>query len=364
MTIPVFDLTRQYALIRDDIRTAIDRVLDSGKYVLGSEGIAFEQSFAAYIGTAHGIGVNSGTDALKIALKALNVGAGDEVITVANTAVPTVSAIRETGAMPVFADSDEYFTIDVNQIEKNITQKTKAIVVVHLYGQPADMDAIMAIAKAHKLFVVEDCAQAVGADIGDRKVGTFGDISCFSFYPTKNLGAYGDGGMILTNDGSLADRCRKLRFYGMGTAYHADEEGFNSRLDEIQAAVLHAKLPHLEVWNERRRTIANFYTSHITNTLIELPKERPGTRHVFHLFVIKSAQREVLKKFLTGKGISFGIHYEFPIHLQKAYAFLDIPKGSLPNTEANAKKILSLPLFPELIDEELDYITTTLNDFS
>src|SRR3989344_1229572 len=363
MNVPFFDITRQHKTIEQEIKSAIDRVLASGKFLLGSESVAFEGAFSSYIGMKHGIGVNSGTDALKIALRVLGIGNGDEVITVTNTAVPTVSAIREVGALPVFVDSDEYFTLDPDQLEEKITSKTKAVIVVHLYGQPADMAAIMTIAKRHKIPIVEDCAQATGAKIADKKVGSFGTLSCFSFYPTKNLGAYGDGGMILTNDEVLAKTCRQLRMYGMEGSYYANIEGYNSRLDEMQAAILATKLPHLEEWNTRRRAIATRYLTEITNPLIMLPAERAGGTHAFHLFVIRTARRDDLKRFLTEKGIGCGIHYEFPIHLQKAYSFLNYKPGGFPTSETGAKEVLSLPIFPELTGEEIESVITAVNQF-
>ena len=247
--VPAFDATRQVKAIRKEINTAIKRVLDSGHFVMGQEVEMFEKEFSSYIGTRYGIGVNSGTDALKIALKALGVGHGDEVITVSNTATPTVSAMRELGAIPVFVDIDEYFLMDVTKIEAAITPKTKVVLPVHRYGQVADMKTIIKIARKHDLKVLEDCAQSTGASIGKQYAGSFGDVAAFSFYPTKNIGALGDGGMIMTNDQTIAETCQKLRRYGMEKEYHAHIEGYNSRLQEFQAAVLRTKLPHLESYN-------------------------------------------------------------------------------------------------------------------
>lgn len=261
MNVPFFDAKKQYKKIKPQIDKAIRDVLKSGKFVLGKQGLVFEQAFADYIGVKYGVGVNSGTDAIKIALRACGIGPGDEVITVSNTAVPTVSALRETGATPVFVDSDEFYTIDALKIERKITRKTKAIIPVHLYGQPCDMPAILKIAKRHALKVIEDCAQATGATLNKKRVGSFGDISCFSFYPTKNLGAYGDGGMILTSKQTLADACRALRMYGMKKGYYAEREGFNSRLDEMQAAILKTKLGHLKQWNAKRKRLRNTFAS-------------------------------------------------------------------------------------------------------
>ncbi|GAI85514.1 unnamed protein product, partial [marine sediment metagenome] len=285
----------------------------------------------------------------------------DEVITVANTAVPTVSAIRETGAVPRFVDIKNDFTIDENKIEKIITQKTKAILPVHLYGQACNMPTILKIAKKHKLKVIEDCAQAHGAKIKNKKVGTFGDISCFSFYPTKNLGAYGDAGIILTSSKNLADRCSALRMYGMKKSYYANFEGYNSRLDEIQAAILSVKLKCLERWNQKRRSIAKYYLKNITNPSITLPAVQNINEHTFYLFVIRIKQRQKLIKYLANNQIGCGIHYQYPIHLQKAYKFLGYSKNDLPVTERFSNEILSLPIFPELTKRELKYIINKIN---
>lgn len=364
MNVPFFDAKKQYKKIKPQILKAVQSVLASGKFVLGEQGKIFERALADYIGVKYGIGVNSGTDAIKIALRACDIGPGDEVITVSNTAVPTVSAIRETGATPVFVDIDEFYTIDASKIEQKITRKTKAIIPVHLYGQPCDMPAIAKIAKRHKLKVIEDCAQATGAMLGKKRVGSFGDVSCFSFYPTKNLGAYGDGGMILTSNRKLADACRALRMYGMEKGYYAEREGFNSRLDEVQAAILKTKLSHVDQWNAARGKIANYYRRHMTNPHISLPRVRPGVKHVFHLFVIQTPYREQLIKHLASHGIGYGIHYPTPIHLQRAYKFLNVKKGSLPRTEKSAPMILSLPIFPELTKKEIKNIVQAINAFS
>lgn len=363
MIIPFFDAKRQFFTIQKKITSAIDRVLQSGKYILGDEGVAFEDEFRTYIDAKYAVGVNSGTDALKIALRSLSVGEGDMVITTTNTAVPTVSAIREIGANPIFVDIDQFFTINPEKIEKAITNKTKAIIVVHLYGQPANILAIKKITKKHKIALVEDCAQAVGATINGERVGSFGDMSCFSFYPTKNLGAYGDGGMILTNNKHLAEKARSLRMYGMKKTYYATEEGFNSRLDEIQAAILRTKLPYLEIWNKKRKTIADFYNKHIKNDLIRLPQIRNNVDHVFHLYVIRTKERERLKKHLQENGIGYGIHYEYPIHKQPPYKKYATKNNELKESEKVAKEILSLPIFPELTQKEIGYVVKIINNF-
>jgi len=363
MTVPFFDATRQIKKIKPEINAAIKRVLRSGKFLMGKEVETFENEFSASIGGKYGVGVNSGTDALKIGLKALGVSRGDEVITVSNTATPTVSAIRETGATPVFVDIDEFYLMDIKKLEATVTSKTKVILPVHLYGQPADMETIMKIAGKHGLKVVEDCAQGTGATIGEKRAGSFGDVACFSFYPTKNLGALGDGGMIVTNDKNIAEVCRGLRMYGMAGSYYANFEGYNSRLDELQAAILRAKLPHLASYNKRRREIARRYIGEIKNPHVEVPKTKAGASHIFHLFVIKVDAREKFLEHLKANGIGFGIHYPSPVHLQKAYDFLGYKEGSLPETEAAAKKIVSLPIFPELTDKEVSYMVETINSF-
>lgn len=364
MTVPSFDATRQVKKIRKDINAVLKRVLDSGKFVMGKEVEKFEKEFSNFIGSNYGIGVNSGTDALKIALKALGVGPGDEVITVSNTATPTVSAIRECGATPVLVDCDGYFLIDVKKIETAITPKTKVILPVHLYGQPADMPAIMKIAVKHKLKVIEDCAQSAGATIGKRKTGSFGDAACFSFFPTKNLGACGDGGMITTSDKNTAEICKRLRRYGMDGTYYANIEGYNSRLQEFQAAILSVKLPHLPSYNKKRQAIAHRYLSEIKNPHVELPETRTGVSHIFHLFVIKVSPRDKFLEHLKINSVGFGIHYPFPIHLQKAYGFLGYKEDSFPKVESFAKKIISLPIFPELTENEIGQVVKVVNSFT
>jgi len=367
MQIPFFDYQRQYdGFFKKKVDIAIKRVFSSGELILGKEVEVFEDNFSSYIGTEFGIGVNSGTDAIKIAIDALNIKKGSEIITVANTAVPTASAIREAGATPKFVDIKKDFTIDEAKIEKKITKKTKALLPVHLYGQPCNIKVILKLAKKYKLKVIEDCAQAHGAKFNKKRVGSFGDISCFSFYPTKNLGAYGDGGIILSSDKNLAKKCKMLRMYGMEKKYYADFEGYNSRLDEIQAAILNVKLKYLDKWNKKRRQIAKFYLKNITNPHIilpKMPKISNITNHCFHLFVIRSNKRAKLIKHLLKYKIGFGIHYPYPIHLQKAYKFLNYKKGALPLTEKFARQILSLPIFPELTKREIRYIVDKLNSF-
>lgn len=364
MTIPFFDYLRQHKTIKNKIDTSIQRVLSSGTLILGNEVKQFEINFAKYIGSQYAIGVNSGTDAIKIALKALGIKPNDEVITVANTAVPTVSAIRECGAYPRFVDIKNDYTMNEAYIEKEITKKTRTIIAVHLYGHPCNMAYISSVARKHKLSVIEDCAQAHGASINGKKVGRFGDIGCFSFYPTKNLGAYGDAGMITTSDQKLAQKCMMLRKYGMDKEYYSKVEGYNSRLDEIQAAVLNVKLHYLDDWNFKRRQIATYYLNKIKNPNIILPIIDKINDHAFHLFVIRVRRRSTFIKYLKKYSIGYGIHYPYPIHVQKAYEFLGYKKEDLPLTYRFSKEIISLPIFPEITQKELLYIVNTLNRYS
>lgn len=363
MKVPFFDARRQIEGIRKEVLEATERVLFSGSYVLGKEGESFEKSFSEWLGIPFGISVNSCTDALKIALKALDLKPGDEIITSANTAIPTVSAIREVGAVPVLVDIKDNFLIDENRIEPAITHRTKAIIPVHLYGQSCDMDSILKIANKHQLFVVEDCAQAAGTLWNTKKVGTLGNAGCFSFYPTKNLGGCGDGGMIVTANKQYADRCRQLRMYGIQKNYHAEIEGYNSRMDEVQSAILNVKLGYLKNWNNRRKNIAKRYITEIKNSKLILPQI--DTDHIFHLFVIRTKDRDTLAKHLQSKEIGYGIHYPFPIHKQKAYQNeSECRKGGfLGNSEAFSREIISIPIFPELSDEEISYIIESLNRY-
>ena len=350
----------QYLSYKDEIDSAIKRVLESGWYILGEEVKKFEKEFADFIGTKYSIGVASGTDALFLALKALDIGKGDEVITVSHTAIATVSAIEECGAKPVLADIEEdYFTIDTEQIEKLITSKTKAIIPVHIYGQPCDMDKILEIAKKYNLFVIEDCAQAHGAKYKNKTVGSIGDIGCFSFFPTKNLGSIGDGGAITTNDERLANKIAMLRLYGWDKDRNTQFSGYNSRLDEIQAAVLRVKLKYLTRDIKRRNNVAKFYEKYLSDLDLILPKVRKECYHAYHLFVIKTDDREKLLQYLKEHQIMPMIHYPRAVHMQKYYK----NKINLPVTEKIVESILSLPMYPELKEEEIQYITVKLKEF-
>ncbi|RPJ05864.1 MAG: DegT/DnrJ/EryC1/StrS family aminotransferase, partial [Deltaproteobacteria bacterium] len=320
--------------------------MESGRYILGPEVEAFEKEFADYIGVASGVGVNSGTDALHLALRACGIGSGDEVITVSHTAVATVVAIELCSARPVLVDIDpSTFVILPDQIERAITLRTKAIVPVHLYGFVADMEPILSIAHSHGLRVIEDCAQSHGAIYGGRKSGAWGDIAAFSFYPTKNLGAFGDGGMVVTKDRELAERVRSLREYGWGQRYVSEIFGFNSRLDELQAAILRVKLKYLDKWNEERRRKAFLYTKYLKDSEIICPSEKESVRHVYHLYVVRAKRRDSLREFLKENGIMTHVHYPIPIHLQNAFVHLGYHRGDLPLTEKCSREILSLPFF-------------------
>ena len=341
------------------------RVLESGTYILGNEVVSFERAFADYCGVAHAVGVGSGTDALMLALKALGIGPGDEVITVSHTAVATVAAILATGAAPVLVDIDAtYYTIDPARIEEAVTPRSKAIIAVHLYGQAADMDAIVAIGKRRGLRIVEDCAQAAGGRYHDLRVGSIGDVACFSFYPTKNLGAIGDGGMVVAADAELASRVRRLRQYGWDEARQTREIGLNSRLDPLQAAILGVKLPHLDADNIRRAAIANRYQQALGDLPLTLPTARQQATHVYHLYVVGCDDRDGLMAHLATHKIGSAMHYPVPVHCQNGYAqHVIVPKNGLPVTAELADRILSLPIYPELSDFEVDRVIESVRGF-
>jgi len=340
------DLQSEYKEIATEVHQAVDRVLESGWFILGKELTNFEQQFAEHIGTKHAIGVNSGSDALFLALFANGIGQGDEVITVSHTFISTVDAVVRNGATPVLVDIDSgTYCIDPDKIESAITEKTKAIIPVHLYGHPADMNPIMEIAKKYNLVVIEDAAQAHDAEYNSKKIGTIGDAACFSFYPAKNLGAYGDAGAIVTNSDALAEKLKMARDYGRSGKYEHDFVGINSRMDEMQAAVLGVKLRHLQQWTDARRYIASLYKESIKNEKLILPKERLNAKHVYHLFVIRAEDRDGLIKRLNDKGIPAQIHYPIPVHKQKAYTSL-LGDISLPVTERISQQVLSLPIHP------------------
>jgi dTDP-4-amino-4,6-dideoxygalactose transaminase len=361
--IPLVDLHCQLAAIRPEIEAAVTRVLERGWFILGEEVVAFEQEFATYCGVRYAIGVGSGTEALHLALRAVGVGPGDEVITVANAGVPGVVAIEAAGGRPVFVDVyPATMNLDPARLSAAISPRSRAILPVHLYGRPADMDPIMEIARRHDLAVVEDCAQAHGASYRGRKVGSLGHVACFSFYPTKNLGAYGDGGAVVTDDPALADRLRLLRQYGWREQYRSEVRGVNSRLDELQAAILRVKLRHLDAWNARRRALATRYRELLAGSDLVLPAELPDGVQVYHLFVVQTPQRDELRDHLRRAGIGTGIHYPIPAHLQAAYRDLGGQPGQLPVTERLAREVLSLPLFPELTDAEVEQVVEAIHE--
>ncbi len=347
----------QYLAHKPGIDRAIRNVLNSARYILGEQVSSFEKEFARYLGAKFAVGTGNGTEGLHIALKANGIGEGDEVITVSHTAVATVAAIEMCGAVPVLVDIEpDYFTIDCAKIEKAITRKTRAIIPVHIYGQPADMRPILGIARSFGLKVIEDCCQAHGAVYRGRRVGSLADAGCFSFYPTKNLGAIGDGGIITTNSRELAGKCRLLREYGFKKRFISSLPGFNSRLDEIQAAILRIKLKYLEPDNKSRRKIAAVYDKELSGTGLVLPKKRKDATHVYHLYVARSKERDKLKDFLYKKGIFALVHYPLPVHLQPAYKGRIKHAGTLKETERAAREIISLPMYPELRQAELKFI--------
>lgn len=364
MKVPFGDLRRQYDTIKDEIDSAISRVIERGWFVLGKEVEQFEREFAEYLGVKHVVGVGSGTEAIHLALLALGVEPGDEVITVANTCVPTVSAVSFAGAKPVLVDIDpKSFTLAAEKIGDATTARTKAILPVHMYGRAADMAGIIEIGKKKGIPVIEDTAQGHGARYQGRRLGALGDAGCFSFYPSKNLGCYGDGGAVATNDSETASRLKRLRNYGEERRYFHTTKGFNSRLDEIQAAILRAKLPFLDQWNQRRREIALLYEREIVNPIVEKPTGSEDGAHCFHLYVIRCRRRDELQKHLTVCGIGSLIHYPVPIHLQEAYSDLNKHPGDFPVSEKCSSEVLSLPIYPELTDEECRYVASCINAF-
>ena len=358
------DLRLQYQALKVELDQAIESVLRDGWFILGKTVSAFEQEFAAYCGASFAVGVANGTDALQLALMACGIGPGDEVITAPNSATFTALAISATGATPAFVDIDpETYNLDPLRLESAIGAKTRAVMPVHLFGQPADMDPIVAIARQRGLFVIEDAAQAHGAQYKGRKTGTLGDVACFSFYPSKNLGAFGDGGMVVTNNADIAEKVRLLRNGGQDARYDHQVLGRNSRLDELQAAILRVKLHYLERWNDRRRHIAALYTALLGDTTVELPIEAPYARHVYHLYVIRCQDRDALQKHLADRETETAIHYPTPIHLQGAYQSLGLDPGSFPVAEQCARQILSLPIYPELTDAKVRQIAAQIRDW-
>ncbi|MFH0869438.1 MAG: DegT/DnrJ/EryC1/StrS family aminotransferase [archaeon] len=362
MEVPFLDLKTQYHKIRKEILAEIEDVLENSSFVLGPKVKAFEENFSKYCQVKHSIGLSTGTDALMLALLALDIKPGDEVLIPANTFIATAEAVSHCGAKPVFVDVDPVsYTIDPVLIEKAITNKTRAIIPVHIYGQMAEMDQIMNIAKKHKLFVIEDACQAHGAKYKGKMSGSIGDIGCFSFYPGKNLGAYGEGGLCVTNNDEFARKIRLLRDHGSEKKYYHDTIGYNSRLHGIQGAVLNVKLKYLDGWNLARAKAAELYSKKLgANSKIIVPKVMDGHTHIFHLFVVQVDDRDAVMQKLKEAGITALIHYPVPIHLQKAYESLGYKEGAFPVTEKAAKRILSLPIYPEITEEQVSYVCDAL----
>lgn len=361
VSVPYLDLKAQYRSIKSEIHAAVSSVLESSQFVLGAEVAAFEQEFAKYCGAAHCVAVNSGTSALHLALLAAGVGPGDEVITVPFTFVASIAAILYTGARPVLVDIDPgSFNINPAAFEAAITPQTKATLPIHLYGQSAEMDPILEIARKHRLAVIEDAAQAHGAKYKNRTAGTLGDIGCFSFYPTKNLGAYGEGGAVTTNDPDYAKKIRLLRDWGQDSKYHHLLRGFNYRMEGLQGAILRVKLRHLEQWTEARRAIAAQYNQRLANRGITLPREMPWARHVYHVYSLRTPDRDSFRAALQAHGIQTSIHYAIPVHLQPAYAELGYGRGSFPESEAAANEVVALPIYPELTESQVDLVCETV----
>jgi len=360
VNVPFVDLKAQYAAIKPEVATAIDDVLERTSFIMGPQVGRFEEEYARFIGTRHCVGVESGTAALKVALEALGIGAGDEVVMPANTYIASALSVSAAGATPVFVDMGDDYLIDETAIESALTPRTKALMPVHLYGQVVPMQPVLDIARRHGLRVIEDASQAHGAMWRGQRAGAVGDVGCFSFYPGKNLGAYGDGGAIVTNDDALCESVRLLRDFGQKKKYEHLIKGDNCRLDSIQAAVLSVKLRHIDGWNERRRENARRYDALLTAAGFRVPKRWTDEGHVYHLYVVEVADRTAIADRLAQRGVHTGIHYPIPIHLQPAYAELGLSKGRYPKTEAAAERILSLPMFPELTSEQIEYVVDAL----
>jgi len=356
----MLDLKAQYLPLKEEIKTALKDIIESGQFVLGQNVRSLENEVASYHSVSNGIGLASGTDSLHLCLKALGIKEGDEVITTPFTFIASAESIAYVGAKPVFVDINRNtFNIDVSKIEEKITSKTTAIVIVHLFGQPVDMTEVMEIANKHKLFVVEDCAQTFGAKYKGKSVGSMGDAGCFSFYPSKNLGAYGDGGMMITNNTDLSNKVRLLRNHGTTGPYEHSFMGYNSRLDEIQAAILRIKLRHIDEYNKKRSNIAKLYTS-ILGDSIKCPLELPDRSHVYHQYTIQSPLRNKIKEVLKNSAISSVVYYPLPLHLQEAFKYLGYSEGDFPECETAAQEVLSLPVYPELEPERAEYIARTI----
>jgi dTDP-4-amino-4,6-dideoxygalactose transaminase len=363
MQVPFLNLAAQYQALKGELLPVVEQVLASGHYILGRNVAAFEEEFAAYCGTRFAVGVNSGSDALVLALRALDIGVADEVITTPFSYIAPAEAIYAVGAKIIFADIDRRtLNIDIADAARRITSRTRAIIPVHLFGLLSDPQPLLQLATARAIHVIEDCAQSVGANFGGKKAGQFGKLACFSFYPTKNLGAAGDGGMVVTDDEALARKLKMLRVHGIERRYFHDLHGENSRLDEIQGAILRVKLKHLEGWNQRRREIAAHYSKGLAGLPLTLPAPA-GPSHVFHVYAVLSERRDDLQKFLAERGVPTLIYYPQPLHLQKVYAEIGWRPGDFPAAEETARRILPLPMYPELTDEQVDYVIVTVREF-
>ena len=363
MSIPMVDLKAQYRTIKEDVDLAISRVLENASFILGAEVGNFEQGFARYCTTKHAIGVSSGTAALQLALLACNVGPGDEVITTPFTFIATTAAISHVGATPVFVDIDpRTYNIDPAKIEAAITPQTKAILPVHLYGQPAQMDSILKVARDHDLRVIEDACQAIGATYHGQKAGSIGDVACFSFYPSKNLGGAGDGGMVVTDDDEIADFVRRVSNHGRTSHYGHASIGYTYRLDALQAAVLAVKLNHIDDWNDARRRHAKTYSELLASSGVLVPFEAEGCHSVYHVYAVRTPNRDSVVEQLRSAGIGVGVHYPLPVHRQPAYAHLDLPEGSYPVSEACSRGVMSLPMYPELTREQIEQVVGVIRD--
>ncbi len=364
MKIPFINLKAQFDSIRPEIHLAIENILAKGEFIMGENVTFLENEIGEYLGLGKAISVASGSDALFLALKAFDIGPGDEVITTPFSFISTADAILRNGATPIFADiNPETYNIDPDQILKSISPRTKAIIPVHLYGQCAEMDRIIEIAKKHSLIVIEDACQAFGASYKNRKAGTWGDIGCFSFFPTKNLGGWGDGGMLVTSNENIAEKLKKLRVYGSKERHHHVLHGVNSRLDEIQAAILRIKLLNIDKWNKERQDIASRYNSLLKNLPLKLPAANQDSCHIYHLYTLRSNQRNEIMSFLNQYGIGTAVHYPKPIYLQPSYLNLGFKKGLCPIAEEAAKQIFAIPLYPELTDDMVNEIARTISDF-
>jgi dTDP-4-amino-4,6-dideoxygalactose transaminase len=364
MNISLIDLTKQYELLKEELHEAIEGVLRGGQFILGSNVRALEEEIACYTENKFGVGVANGTDALVLTLDALGIGPGDEVLTSPFTFFASAECISRVGARPVFVDIDPLtYCMNINQIEEKITERTKAIIPVHIFGQTVDMDPILAIAEKYGLYVIEDACQAIGASYKGKPAGSMGIAGCFSFFPTKNLGCYGDGGMVVTSDEELAGKIRLLRAHGSPKKYYHERLGYNSRLDEIQAAILRVKLRYLDKWNEARRQKAAVYTEAFKDLPVKTPYEAPYGRHVYHLYVMATSERDALSNYLKQKGIGCGIYYPLPLHLQPVYKELGYDKGDFPIAENLCEEALAIPLYPELEEEKQQYIIQTIREF-